>query len=844
MLGNGLLLTPDGSLPRVLGAMILMLVPGLAWSEVLLPGGDRLLRWAVGLGLSYALAMCLGLLLHYLRSPIPLWIELIALDLLILLPTLVLARMAARRAPLESRPAHPSRSHARVLLLLVILLAAVCFRFANLGYSEFQGDEALAMITASEALEGHQDALFLRGKGPGEVLLPMVLWRLTGTINEFIARIPFAVAGVLMVLTGYLVATRLFSKQPGLGQRAGLLAAGLLALNGFLVGFSRIVQYQTLVVWMSALALLCAWEWRQTGRARWMALSGILLGVGLLAHYDAVLVVPAIAYVTWTGVRSGASTGPAQASRLRAHVWPVLAAAGCSIVVAGLFYLPYLLDPQAVRTGSYLGDRIGGALIKNNLDSFQRFNVLYTSSYYYILTGLLVLGYLAWALQGLPGVRRVPALRYGVSILAIAVGLGMAVWPHALGIPAADLAALPFALILAGALLSPSLDVGQRVAVVWLAVPFLGYNFGVALPLTHIYTIVPAWTLLAGLALAKLLPTNSRVCHPGSRIPCLKSAILILWALVLTGLFGGYLRSAYLRHDIEFRQDWPHSLPAPYWTPYDGLPAAGFFGFPHRAGWKSVGTLYAHGDLKGDYASNEEPDVTTWYTRGAPRACDPQPEYYFIADAVVDPWPVDLDHILTSYDRIGEVSLANGKGLAIFQTRPSSAYLGDVDLESMTLAFNRSATPMAFARSARGSQPANANLGGLVRLIGYDVDARRARPDGRLAATLYWQAMVPITEDYHVFVHLEGDREDGSTAEIWGQADGRPVCWTYPTFDWRPGQIIADHHAVAIRADTPPGDYHLLVGLYLPRTGRRLDVLDEASNPVSNSVELTIVTIR
>jgi uncharacterized membrane protein len=824
--------------------MILLLVPGLAWIEVLLPGGDRLLRWAVGLGLSYALAMCLGLLLHYLPGPIPLWIELMALDLLILLPTLVIARMAARGAPLESQPAHPARPHARVLLLLVILLAAAFFRFTNLGYSEFQGDEALAMITASEALEGHQDALFLRGKGPGEVLLPMVLWRLTGTIDELMARIPFAVAGVLMVLTGYLVASRLFSQHPDLGQRAGLLAASLLALNGFLVGFSRIVQYQTLVVWMSGLALLCAWEWRQTGRARWMALSGILLGVGLLAHYDAVLVVPAIAYVIWTGVRSGASTGPSQASRLRAHVWPVLAAAGCSIVVAGLFYFPYLLDPQAVRTGSYLGDRIGGALIKNNLDSFQRFNVFYTSSYYYILTGLLVLGYLAWALTGLPGVRRVPTRRYGVSILAVAVGLGMAVWPHALGIPAADLAALPFALILAGALLSSSLDVGQRVAVVWLAIPFLGYNFGVALPLTHIYTIVPAWTLLAGLALAKLLPTNSRVCHPGSRIPCLKSAILILCALVLTGLFGGYLYTAYLRHDIEFRQDWPHSLPALYWTPHDQLPAAGFFGFSHRAGWKAVGTLYADGGLKGDYASNEEPDVTAWYTRGAPRACDPQPEYYFIADAVVDPWPVDFDHILTSYDRIGGVSLANDKGLAMFQTRPSSAYLGDVDIESMTLAFNRSATPMAFARSARGSQPANANLGGLVRLIGYDVDARRAWPDGRVTATLYWQAMVPVADDYHAFVHLEEDREDGSTTEIWGQADGRPVCWTYPTFDWRPGQIIADHHAVAIRPDTPSGDYHLLAGLYLPRTGQRLDVLDEASNPVSNSVELTIVTIR
>ena len=38
-----------------------------------------------------------------------------------------------------------------------------------------------------------------------------------------------------------------------------------------------------------------------------------------------------------------------------------------------------------------------------------------------------------------------------------------------------------------------------RQAIGWLAVPFLGYNFVVALGLTHIYTTVPAWALLAGL---------------------------------------------------------------------------------------------------------------------------------------------------------------------------------------------------------------------------------------------------------------------------------------------------------------------------------------------------------
>src|SRR5512136_3407543 len=90
VLANGLLLAPEGSLPRVAAAMALLLLPGLAWAELLFPAAERLLRWSVGAGLGYALAMLVGLLLHYLPGPIIFWQELVALDALALLPTLVL----------------------------------------------------------------------------------------------------------------------------------------------------------------------------------------------------------------------------------------------------------------------------------------------------------------------------------------------------------------------------------------------------------------------------------------------------------------------------------------------------------------------------------------------------------------------------------------------------------------------------------------------------------------------------------------------------------------------------------------------------------------------------------
>ena len=90
----------------------------------------------------------------------------------------------------------------------------------------------------------------------------------------------------------------------------------------------------------------------------------------------------------------------------------------------------------------------------------------------------------------------------------------------------------------------------------------------------------------------------------------------------------------------------------------------------------------------------------------------------------------------------------------------------------------------------------------------------------------------------YVFAHLAGD--SGPVA----QADGLPVCWSYPTDLWRPGQIIADQHAISIPPDTPPGPYPLQVGFYQPDTFERLDVLDIAGNPAGVSITLTDVEIR
>lgn len=299
-----------------------------------------------------------------------------------------------------------------------------------------------------------------------------------------------------------------------------------------------------------------------------------------------------------------------------------------------------------------------------------------------------------------------------------------------------------------------------------------------------------------------------------------------------------FLWNAFIRHDIEYWQDYPNGNLPFYWDPYEQPPQAGFFGFAHRSGWKAVGQKIVSGELAGDYGSNEEPDVTTWYTRGAPRACDPQPEFYFLADDLVDPIAVPEELVDAHYQQIGTVTLPNQKQMRIMQQAPSSLVLGALDEATLVRAFDRTATPAAFARSARGSLPVAANFENLVQLIGYDLDTRRAYPGGRVPVTLYWQALAQTPTSYQVFTHLESD--SGPIA----QADGVPVCWSYPTDAWRPGQIIADQHAITLSPDIRPGDYPLEIGLYLPDTFERLDVLDAAGNPAGTSVTLTVISIN
>ena len=80
----------------------------------------------------------------------------------------------------------------------------------------------------------------------------------------------------------------------------------------------------------------------------------------------------------------------------------------------------------------------------------------------------------------------------------------------------------------------------------------------------------------------------------------------------------------------------------------------------------------------------------------------------------------------------------------------------------------------------------------------------------------------------------------GPGAEVAG-ADRQPQP---STSTWAKGQIVVDQYELGIAPDAPPDVYEIEVGLYLPETGDRLDLLDQDGRLKGNRVLLSKVRVE
>jgi 4-amino-4-deoxy-L-arabinose transferase-like glycosyltransferase len=225
------------------------------------------------------------------------------------------------------------RARSRVFWIVAgLTLAAAALRFATLGVQSYHHDE---IVTASRILrDGFWHAMeavgFSESAPPLYYVLAWLWTQLVGT-GEVGLRSLSALAGVATVPIAFLLGAELSSR------RAGVVAAGLVAVNPMLLWYSQEARAYSLFVLLTALSLLYFVRALDRGRRRDVVAWGIASALALATHYFAAF--PIGAEAIWLLRRRGRATAP-----------------GIGIVVgAGLLLAPLAIHQMSSGHAEWIG---------------------------------------------------------------------------------------------------------------------------------------------------------------------------------------------------------------------------------------------------------------------------------------------------------------------------------------------------------------------------------------------------------------------------------------------------------------------------------------------------------
>ena len=275
-----------------------------------------------------------------------------------------------------------SERRSRSLALALILAVALAFRLHNVGFglpSLYDPDEPIFMIKAFELLaNGTLNPKWFGHPGTTTIyllaLIDIAVVRMSlatgaySSIHEFAraafadpsllflpARIAMALLGVLAVWMTYAVGRRVH------GTAVGLIAAGLLALNGVHIAWSQVIRTDIHASVFMLASLLFAVGVAETRRMKDYALAGLFAGFAVATKWPAVTIFAAVLFAGrafWT-----------DRGRMKRHFKGVIVAGFA--LIAGLFIAsPYIfLDWHTVLANlsnearpRHLGHTGGGIL--------------------------------------------------------------------------------------------------------------------------------------------------------------------------------------------------------------------------------------------------------------------------------------------------------------------------------------------------------------------------------------------------------------------------------------------------------------------------------------------------
>jgi len=234
------------------------------------------------------------------------------------------------------------------LLLTVLLVGSLALRFINLGYSDYIGDERKALLIPHKD-QSVQEFLLSQRKGPMQFFVSYIPYLITGDYyNELATRLPFAALSVVSLFVFFLIV-----KKVSGDSHTAFLAAFLLSVNGFIVGFGRIAQYQNLNMFFSFLAVYLYLNLLSDSRYKYLSsiVGTVCWVLSVLSHWDGAFILPPVVLIFTKFLLQKATS-----------VWHKITIITVNFVVGtvlfGLFFVPYVNNSLQNNLG-YLNKRIG-----------------------------------------------------------------------------------------------------------------------------------------------------------------------------------------------------------------------------------------------------------------------------------------------------------------------------------------------------------------------------------------------------------------------------------------------------------------------------------------------------
>ncbi len=269
--------------------------------------------------------------------------------------------------------------------LAILMGLTILLRIINLGYSDFQGDEIKALYIPDNGTN-FSNYLLDQRKGPTQFFVTALVKLVDADYqNRFLVRLPFALAGIAAVYFFYKFIEIYF------GDQIALISAFFFSTNGFLVAFSRIVQYQSFVILFMIMALY--FFSLSLYREKW-SISGLYLGficwaLSFLSHYDGLFIFPFVLFILGkklSQVKTSTGIGLGELKHL-------FGSAGIFLLIVSAFYLPFVLNITQATKDYWFGRITGGVSTKNSSSRylFSVYQPIYVLHIYTLLgiTGLV-----------------------------------------------------------------------------------------------------------------------------------------------------------------------------------------------------------------------------------------------------------------------------------------------------------------------------------------------------------------------------------------------------------------------------------------------------------------------